>query len=313
MNNEEEETEMTKRTLGGKLTVSAVAMGCMRLAEAKTAPDRVIGTARELGIDCFDHADIYGGGRSEALFGEWLASHPEERDRITVQTKCGIRRGCYDFSKEHILSSVEGSLRRLGTDYVDVLLLHRPDTLMEPEEVAEAFDRLERDGKVRFFGVSNHSPLQIELLKTAVRQPLIVDQLQFSIPESGLVTSGLNVNMKNDESAVRDGGALEYLRIKGITLQAWSPFQGGFFKGPFVGDREKYPALNEKLDELAAKYGVTPIGVAAAWILRHPAKMQVISGSVSPDRMREIAAGADISLSREDWYAVYLAAGFRLP
>ena len=313
MNNEEEETEMTKRTLGGRLTVSAVAMGCMRLAEAKTAPDRVIGTARELGVDCFDHADIYGGGRSEELFGEWLASHPEERDRITVQTKCGIRRGCYDFSKEHILSSVEGSLRRLGTDYVDVLLLHRPDTLMEPEEVAEAFDRLERDGKVRFFGVSNHSPLQIELLKTAVRQPLIVDQLQFSIPESGLVTSGLNVNMKNDESAVRDGGALEYLRIKGITLQAWSPFQGGFFKGPFVGDREKYPALNEKLDELAAKYGVTPIGVAAAWILRHPAKMQVISGSVSPDRMREIAAGADISLSREDWYAVYLAAGFRLP
>ena len=304
---------MIHRRLGGKLPVSAIAMGCMRLDGAKDSPDRVIGTALELGIDCFDHADIYGGGRCEELFGDWLAAHPSARDAITIQTKCGIRRGCYDFSKEHILSSVEGSLRRLRTDRVDVLLLHRPDTLMEPEEVAEAFDALEQAGKVRFFGVSNHNPMQIELLKTAVRQPLIVNQLQFSVPESGLVTSGLNVNMKNEESVMRDGSGLEYHRVKGITIQAWSPFQGGFFKGPFVGDREKYPALNEKLDEMAEKYGVTPLAVAAAWILRHPARMQVVSGSVSPDRMRQIAAGAEITLSREDWYAVYLAAGFRLP
>ena len=304
---------MKQRMLGGTLPVSAVAMGCMRLADAKAPADTVLGTALELGIDFFDHADIYGGGRCEAVFGEWLSRHPGLRERITVQTKCGIRPGCYDFSKAHVISAVEGSLRRLHTDYVDVLLLHRPDTLMEPEEVAEAFNELEAAGKVRAFGVSNHSPMQIELLKTAVRQPIVADQLQFSLPESGLVTSGLNVNMKNDESVMHDGSALEYLRIKGITIQAWSPFQGGFFRGPFVGDREKYPALNEKLDALAEKYGVTPMGIAAAWIVRHPANIQLISGSVSPDRMREICAGADVDLSREDWYALYLAAGFRLP
>ena len=304
---------MKKRMLGGQLPVSAVAMGCMRLADAKTAPDRVIDTALELGIDFFDHADIYGGGRCEAVFGDWLAAHPSMRDQITIQTKCGIRKGCYDFSKQHILEAVEGSLKRLRTDYVDVLLLHRPDTLMEPEEVAAAFDELEQSGKVRYFGVSNHNPLQIELLKTAVKQPIVANQLQFSLPECGLVTSGLNVNMKNDESVMHDGSALEYLRLKGITLQAWSPFQGGFFRGPFVGDREKYPALNEKLDEIAQKYGASPTAVAAAWILRHPASIQLISGSVSPERIREIADGAAIELTREDWYALYLAAGFRLP
>ncbi len=304
---------MKKIKVGGLIPASAVAMGCMRITDSKVSADELIGGAMELGIDYFDHADIYGGGKCEEVFGGWLASHRELREKITIQTKCGIRKGCYDFSKEHIISSVEGSLRKLRTDYVDVLLLHRPDTLMEPEEVAEAFNELESSGKVRFFGVSNHNPMQIELLKTAVSQPLIADQLQFSIPESGLVTSGLNVNMKNDESVMHDGGALEYMRLKGITIQAWSPFQGGFFEGPFVGDREKYPLLNDKLEELGEKYDVTPTAVASAWILRHPADIQLISGSVSPGRIKEIAAGADINLSREDWYALYLAAGFRLP
>lgn len=304
---------MKKIMLGGKLPVSAVAMGCMRLADAKASPDTVIGTALELGIDFFDHADIYGGGRCEEIFGDWLARHGSTREKIKIQTKCGIRKGCYDFSKRHIIEAAEGSLRRLRTDYADVLLLHRPDTLMEPEEVAEAFDELERSGKVRSFGVSNHNPMQIELLKTAVRQPVVADQLQFSLPESGLITSGLNVNMKNDESVMHDGSALEYLRVKGITLQAWSPFQGGFFRCPFVGDRERYPSLNDKLDELAEKYGVGQSAIAAAWILRHPAKIQLISGSVSPERMREIADGAKIEMTREDWYALYLAGGFRLP
>ena len=221
---------MKQVLLGGRLPVSAVAMGCMRLKDAKEPADSVIGTALELGIDFFDHADIYGGGECESLFGEWLAAHPGIRNRIVIQTKCGIRPGCYDFSKEHILSAVEGSLKRLHTDYLDVLLLHRPDTLMEPEEVAEAFNMLAVSGKVRMFGVSNHSPMQIELLKTAVKQPIVADQLQFSIPECGLVASGLNVNMKNTESVMHDGAALEYLRIKNITVQAWSPFQGGFFR-----------------------------------------------------------------------------------
>ncbi len=304
---------MKRISIGGLISASAVAMGCMRLTDSKVSADNLLGNAAELGIDYFDHADIYGGGRCEEIFGEWLSSHRYIRDKITIQTKCGIRKGCYDFSKEHILSAVEGSLRRLHTDYVDVLLLHRPDTLMEPEEVAEAFNKLESEGKVKFFGVSNHNPMQIELLKTAVKQPIIADQLQFSIPESGLVTSGLNVNMKNDESVVHDGGALEYMRIKGITIQAWSPFQGGFFKGPFIGNREKYSALNDKLEEMAEKYSVTPTAIASAWILRHPAKIQLISGSVSTDRIKEIVKGADFELSREDWYEIYLAAGFRLP
>ena len=189
---------MKQRLLGNTLPVSAIAQGCMRLADAKETPDRVLGTALECGINFFDHADIYGGGRCESVFGAWLAAHPSMREKIVIQTKCGICDGYYDFSKEHILSSVDASLRRLHTDYIDLLLLHRPDTLMEPQEVAEAFNTLERAGKVRFFGVSNHNPMQIELLKTAVSQPIVADQLQFSIPESGLVTSGLNVNMKNE-------------------------------------------------------------------------------------------------------------------
>ena len=299
--------------LGGKLSVSAVAMGCMRLTDAKVPADELIGAALELGINFFDHADIYGGGRCEEIFGGYLAANPSLRDKIVIQTKCGIKRGCYDLSKEHIIASAEASLKRLHTDYLDVLLLHRPDTLVEPEEVAAAFDALESSGKVRMFGVSNHSPMQIELLKTAVRQPIVADQLQFSIPESGMVTSGLNVNMKNEESVMHDGSALEYMRLKGITIQAWSPFQSGFFEGTFIGDRDRYPALNDKLDEMAEAYGVTPTAIAAAWILRHPANIQLISGSVTPDRVRQIAAGADIRLTREDWYGIYRAAGFRLP
>ena len=304
---------MKRITIGKRIDAPAVAMGCMRLCDAKEKPEAVIGTALDLGIDFFDHADIYGGGSCEEIFGEYLAYHPSLRDRITIQTKCGIRKGFFDFSKEHIISSVEGSLKRLHTDHVDILLLHRPDTLMEPEEVAEAFNELESAGKVRFFGVSNHNPMQIELLKTAVSQPLIIDQLQFSIPESGMVTSGLNVNMKNDESVVHDGSVLEYTRIKGMTIQAWSPFQGGFFNGPFIGDREKYPGLNSELDDLSEKYGASPTAVAAAWILRHPARIQLISGSMSTERIKEIASGAEIDLSREDWYRIYRAAGFRLP
>ena len=304
---------MKKVMLANELSASAVAMGCMRIDGAKEAPAKIIETALESGINFFDHADIYGGGKCEEIFGDYIKEHSALRDEIIIQTKCGIRNGFFDFSKQHIISSVEASLKRLKTDYIDILLLHRPDTLMEPEEVAEAFSELESAGKVKHFGVSNHNPMQIELLKTAVKQPLIIDQMQFSIPESGMVTSGLNVNMKNDESFMHDGSALEYFRIKGITLQAWSPFQGGFFKGPFIGDREKYPELNDKLDELATKYGVAPITIATAWILRHPAKTQVISGSMNTERIKDIARGADIELSREDWYAIYRAAGFRLP
>ncbi len=299
--------------IGGIVDASAVSMGCMRMCDAdKKKVPAIIETALECGITHFDHADIYGGGESEVRFGEYIKANPSFRDNIVLQTKCGIRKGMYDFSKEHIVSSVEGSLKRLNVDCVDILLLHRPDTLMVPEEVAEAFDELQSSGKVKYFGVSNHNSQQIELLKTAVKQPIIADQMQFSITESGMVTSGLNVNMKNDESVVHDGALLEYSRINNVTIQTWSPFQAGFFKGTFIGNK-KYPELNKKLKEIAKKYDATPTTIAAAWILRHPANMQLISGSMNMDRIREICAGADITLTREEWYAIYLSAGYRLP
>ncbi len=304
---------MKRMLIGNCIDAPAISMGCMRIKNAEKDADKIIGTALECGIDYFDHADIYGDGQCEEIFGKYLKNHKDIRDKITIQTKCGIRKGFFDFSKEHIIDSVSQSLKRLNTEYIDVLLLHRPDSLMEPEEVAEAFSFLEKEGMVRHFGVSNHNPMQIELLKTEVEQPLVINQLQLSILESGLVTSGLNVNMKNDESFMHDGSLLEYSRIKGMTIQAWSPFQQGFIKNPFVGDYDNYPGLNKTLDELAEKYKVQTISIAAAWILRHPAKIQLISGSMNPDRIRAICAGADISLSREDWYLIYRQAGFKLP
>ena len=300
--------------LSESLRASAVSLGCMRMAgKSEKEVDDVVLAALSLGIDHFDHADIYGGGRSEELFGEFLRRHPETRKNILIQTKCGIRRGQYDFSYDHIVSSVEGSLRRLGVEHIDILLLHRPDTLMEPEEVARAFDDLEKSGKVGAFGVSNHNPMQIELLKTAVRQPLIIDQLQLSPTEAGMFTSGMNVNMKNPESQMHDGSILEYARIKGITIQAWSPFQFGFFEGVYLGNRERFPALNETLDKLAGKYGITPAGVVTAFLLRHPAGIQMIAGTMDPTHLRQICAGADVVLSHSEWYEIYRAAGHCLP
>ena len=299
--------------IGNQISASAVALGCMRMAKLdNTQVNAIIDCALENGINFFDHADIYGQGNSERLFGEYLKSHPGIREKILIQTKCAIHDGQYDFSKEHILRSVEGSLARLGVDYVDFLLLHRPDTLMEPDEVAEAFDALESSGKVRHFGVSNQNPMQIELLKTAVKQPITVNQLQFSVTEAGMVTSGMNANMKNAESVMHDGSVLEYSRIKNITIQTWSPFQFGFFKGNFV-DNEDYPKLNEKLAEIGEKYGLTKTGVAAAWIMRHPAGMQLIAGTMNPEHLREICKASDVTLSRAEWYEIYRAAGHCLP
>ena len=300
-------------TIGGAFNASAISLGCMRMSGLdEKRVDAIMDCALENGVDFFDHADIYGKGQSEVAFGEYLKRHPGARDRMRIQTKCAIRPGQYDFAKEHILQSVDGSLSRLGVDYVDVLLLHRPDTLMEPEEVAEAFAMLESAGKVKYFGVSNHNSAQIELLKTAVKQPLIANQLQFSVTEAGMVTSGMNVNMKNAASVMHDGSFLEYSRIHNVTIQAWSPFQYGFFEGNFV-DNEQFPELNEKLAEIGEKYGLTKTGVAAAWILRHPARMQVIAGTMNPAHLTEICKAADVTLTRSEWYEIYRAAGHPLP
>lgn len=296
------------------LSVSSIALGCMRLTalNEKQAAD-YIAKAMDLGIDFFDHADIYGGGESEALFGRAVNLHSSIREKMILQTKCAIVPGkMYDFSKKHIIASVEDSLKRLNTEYVDVLLLHRPDALMEPEEVAAAFDELEKSGKVRYFGVSNHRPLQIELLKTAVKQPLTANQLQFSLPVSNMIASGMEANMTTPGSADRDGEILNYCRLNHMTIQAWSPYQKENWQGPFIGSPD-FPELNALLNELAIKYNTGATGIATAWILRHPANMQVLAGTMNSDRLEEIAKSSDITLTREEWYRLYLAAGHILP
>lgn len=292
----------------------AVVLGCMRLGGLDSASlNHLIHTSLECGVNFFDHADIYGGGDCEEHFGTALRGDSSiRREDLILQSKCGIRSGRYDSSKEHLIQAVDGILKRLQTDYLDVLLIHRPDALVEPEEVAVVFDDLYRSGKVRHFGVSNHNPMQIELLKKYVRQPLIINQMQFSLPVSNMVAAGMEVNMETPGSVNRDGSVLDYSRLNDITIQAWSPFQAPSWSGCFIGD-ERYPQLNQELNKLAEKYGASTTTIAAAWILRHPAKMQVIAGTTKESRLKEIAQAADIHLTREEWYTLYLAAGHPLP
>lgn len=300
--------------------VPNVVAGMMRI-DGKTDEDvrHLYSASRAAGIDFFDHADIYAAElhSAERRFAEALQLSPSERGEIRLQTKAGIvREGPYfDFSYEHLVSSVEESLRALQTDYVDVLLLHRPDALVEPEEVARAFDELEQSGKVRAFGVSNHTARQIQLLRTAVRQPLVANQLQLSIAHAPLITQGLAANMESaPQSAVLDGGGLlDFCRIEGITVQAWSPLQGTRGGGGVFLGHPAYAELNRVIDELAAHYDVAPIAIAVAWITRHPAGIQVVLGTTTPERVTEAAAGSDIPLTRAEWYALTRAAGYVVP
>lgn len=307
-----------KKINWGKTTkeIPAIALGCMRMRHVPfTQAVDLVDTALAEDINFFDHADIYGSTRHqcEEIFGNVIKEMKLNREDIFIQSKCGIVCDVmYDFSKEHILKSVDESLKALGTDYLDSFLLHRPDALMEPEEIAEAFDELEKAGKVRHFGVSNHTPLQMELLKKSVKQPLSTNQLQFGLAHAGMVRSGIEANMITNGAVDRDGGMLDYCRLNDVTIQVWSPFYYGLFEGMFLGD-EKYPELNAKLDELAAKYDVTSSAIADAWILRHPANMQVLAGTMNPEHLKELSKAADIRLTREEWYALYLSAGNMLP
>ncbi|MCO8287962.1 MAG: aldo/keto reductase [Tetragenococcus halophilus] len=294
------------------IEVPSVILGCMRMNSA-TEPEKVLQTAVEHGITFFDHADIYGSGECEQVFANSLAKTSIKREDLFIQSKCGIVPGeMYDFSKEHIVQAVNGSLKRLQTDYLDALLLHRPDTLMEPEEVAAAFDELATQGKVRHFGVSNHNPMQIKLLQKTVQQPLEANQLQFGLMHTGMIDEGLYVNRKETQASERDGEILEFSRLENMTIQAWSPYQASSVKEVFINN-DRFPELNQKLAELAEKYHTTPNGLASAWILRHPANMQIIAGTMNSKRIEEIAQASEIQLSRKDWYQLYLAAGNGLP
>lgn len=293
------------------IQVPAVAVGCMRISDmSERDVSAFVDTALSFGANFFDHADIYGGGKSEEVFGNAIKSL--NRESLIIQTKCGIRKGQFDFSYDHIVNSVDGSLKRLGTDYIDVLLLHRPDALMEPEEVARAFDYLKVSGKVRNFGVSNQNPYQMQLLQNSLDMPLCANQLQFGVMHTPMIQSGINVNMYNESGVNRDGGVLDFCRLNNITIQPWSPMQYGFFNGCFI-DNEKFPELNETLKKIGDRYNVSKTTMAFAWILRHPAKMQPVTGTTNLTRLADCIKASEITITREEWYEIYRAAGNILP
>lgn len=305
---------MTQQMIGQTaVEASRLALGCMRMASLEvTEAEKVIATALEEGINFIDHADIYGGGQSEVRFSQASKNLGLKREELILQSKCGIQRGYFDFSKAHIINSVDGILERLDTDYLDFLVLHRPDALVEPEEVAEAFSQLEKAGKVKHFGVSNQNRFQMELLQAYLEKPLAVNQMQLSPAHTPMFDAGLNVNMRNQAGIDRDNGVIEYCRLNKVTIQAWSPFQIDLDKGLFTGNPD-YAELNQLISDLADKYGVADEAIIIAWILRHPAQMQAIVGSMNPDRLKKIAAANRVQLTRPEWYEIYCAAGNTLP
>ena len=303
-----------KQILGSSdLSVSRIGLGCMRMAALEPSDAaRVLETALEKGINFFDHADIYGGGQSEVRFAQAVKELGLDREKLVIQSKCGIRKGFFDFSKEHILDSVDGILSRMDIDYLDLLALHRPDALMEAEEVAEAFRALKESGKVRHFGVSNQNRYQMELLQSYLDEPLMVNQLQLSPAHTPMIDAGFHVNMKDDPATMRDGGILEYCQLKSVTPQAWSPFLINLQEGIFA-NHLAYEELNQTIQHYADDYGVAVEAIVVAWILRHPAKIQTIVGSMNPDRLTKIAQAFDVQLTREQWYHIYRSTGNVLP
>ena len=296
--------------------LSEIVLGMMRIEDKSVKEvEELVETALSVGINAFDLADIYGRGRCEELLGLVLKNRPDLREKMWIQSKCGIRIEeftYFDFSKDYIIKSVDGILQRLKIDHLDSLLLHRPDALMEADQVAEAFDLLYKQGKVRDFGVSNQNPMMMELLKKDVKQPLAVNQLQLSAAFTPGFESGFHVNMEDSQAAMRDGSIFEYCQLHDVVIQAWSVLQFGYFKGNFVGN-EKFQALNQVLDRLAIKYGVTSSTIAISWVLRYPAKMQAVVGTTNPKHLREVSQAANFSLTRKEWYEIYLAAGNNLP
>jgi predicted oxidoreductase len=299
----------------GALHVSEISLGCMRIDKMENAAvDKLLSTALDQGVTFFDHADIYGGGKCEEVFAASVKRLGWKRDQYVLQSKCGIRpkEGMFDFSKEHILKSVDGILKRLSTDHLDVLLLHRPDALAEPAEIAEAFGQLQQSGKVRAFGVSNQNPTLMALIQRAVPMKLLFNQLQLSMAFAPMIASSLHMNNKDDEGLVRDGGILDYCRLNDVTIQAWSPFQYGFFEGAFLGS-PKFPELNKVIDKVAHEHNVTNTAVAVAWISRHPARIQTILGTTTPQRIKDACQSQSFQLTRQQWYDLYRAAGYSLP
>ncbi len=304
---------------------SPIILGCMHLGRSWDAspltPEAIANTqscvqaALEAGITMFDHADIYCLGKSEEAFGRVWSDLGIHRDSVVLQTKCGIRRHGeptadaphrLDFSYEHITTSVRRSLERLQTDYLDILLLHRPDILIDPEEVASAFSDLRNEGLVWQFGVSNFNAAQIELLQSYLDEPLVADQVEFNLLHAHLVDEGITFNNNQRTSSLGDG-TLEYCRLKDIDVQAYSPLARGRLTpvAPDADDRTK--KAGAALASLADRYGVSAEAIMVAWILRHPAGIRPVIGTTRPDRIRQISQSTKVVLTREEWYMLYLA------
>ncbi|MBI4976072.1 MAG: aldo/keto reductase [Spirochaetes bacterium] len=317
-----------------KLTVSRIAYGCMPLGgswddapvtdDIRTRAFTALDTAYEAGMRFFDHADIYCRGKSETVFGQWMKERKIDRKGIHIQTKCGIQPGSaamptrFNFSREWIFSSVDGSLARLGTDYLDVLLLHRPDVLAEPDEIAEAFMRLKQTGKVRNFGVSNHSAAQIELLTTKVPIPFVANQIELSLLHTAPLDDGVNWNISGNAHLTGGGWTVEYCRKHEITIQPWSPLAKGLLGGREIRQDDPRAAHIESTAQIvrsmAADKGVQPETILIAWLLKHPAKFQPVIGTRDPDRIRACVAAIDTPISRDEWYTLYQAGrGSKLP
>lgn len=308
--------------------VSRLAYGCGAIGgEWNTAPlddawrkkaFAILDAALEVGINFFDHADVYTFGKSERVFGEYLAANPRLRDSIFIQSKCGVRfentpgkgdPARYDFSYAHIVASVDGILKRLGIGHLDLLLLHRPDALMEPEEIARAFDELEAAGKVRHFGVSNHTVMQMDLLRRHLRQPLVASQMELSLPRPAMIAAGVVANTERGQPFAAADGILDYCRLHGLQLQAWSPLGGGaFYQQAKSGEPHPRQHLLDALRKTADARGCSPQTIMLAWLLRHPAKIQPILGTLTPERLRETAKADQIDLDRTEWYALFNAA-----
>ncbi len=299
------------------IEASRIALGCMRLSDDRNEAIATLRAALDQGINFFDHADIYGRGRREEMFAAIWDEVPGLRDKIVLQSKCGIRFAGepvkhaptrYDFSYEHIIRSVDGSLSRLKTDYLDILLLHRPDALIEPEEVAQAFDKLQQEGKVRFFGVSNHTASQIQFLQKYVDQPLIANQLQLSVVHTHLIDEGIVMNRSDYPTLTRGEGTLEFCRMHGITIQAWSPLAGGIVSGkPLTEPDKRIEKAATVVANMAEQKCVSKEAIVIAWLLRHPANIQPVIGTMNPARIAGACQADDIELTREEWYSLFEA------
>ena len=316
---------MKTQSLGlSDLCVTRIAYGCMPLGRSwddsplseSTCREalQIIRTALDEGINLYDHADIYCRGKAEEAFGTLWQQLPALRGDIIIQSKCGIRFSGsptkadpqrFDFSYEHIVRSVEGSLKRLNTDYLDVLLLHRPDPLVEPGEVARAFDDLCAAGKVRWFGVSNHTAAQLDLLRQYVRQPIVANQVAFNLIHTHMLNEGIVFNQDNPLLS-RNEGTLEYCRKHNITLQAWGSLAWGQLTGREVENPpEKITKTAALVSAMAQEKGVSGEAILTAWILRHPANIQAVIGTTNLSRIRACCQADTITLTREEWYRLF--------